>query len=97
MAPRFTRTILAHAREWFDKPKATWKELTPGNAKGTLVDDQRMLQVLAGPIGEFDRLREEGRFEIFARRATEDFGLPDPAILKEESWRVAASPSNSPK
>ena len=47
----------AHAREWFDKPKETWKELTPGNAKGTLVDDHRMLQVLAGPPREFDSLR----------------------------------------
>lgn len=81
----------AHAREWFDKPKATWKELTPGNAKGTLVDDQRMLQALAGPAGEFDQLREESRFEIFARRATEDFGLPDPSGLSEETWRVSAT------
>jgi hypothetical protein len=81
----------AHAREWFDKPKATWKELTPGNAKGTLVDDHRMLQALAGPVGEFNRLREEGRFEIFARRATEDFGLPDPLSLSEETWRVSAT------
>lgn len=81
----------AHAREWFDKPKETWKELTPGNAKGTLVDDHRLLQVLAGPAGEFDRLREEGRFDIFARRATEDFGWPDPASLNEEAWRVAAT------
>lgn len=81
----------AHAREWFDKPKETWKELTPGNAKGALVDDHRMLQVLAGPPGEFDRLREEERFDIFARRATEDFGLPDPNSQSEESWRVGAT------
>lgn len=81
----------AHAREWFDKPKVTWKELTPGNAKGTLVDDHRMLQVLAGPAGEFNQLRDEGRFDIFARRATEDYGLPDPKTLDEEAWRVAAT------
>jgi hypothetical protein len=81
----------AHAREWFDKPKETWKELTPGNAKGTLVDDHRMLDALAGPDREFDRLREEGRFEIFARRATEDFGLPDPQPLSEEAWRTAST------
>lgn len=81
----------AHARKWFDKPKDTWKELTPGNAKGTLVDDHRMLQALAGGPGEFDSLREEGRFEIFARRATEDFGLPDAKQLDEEAWRVAAT------
>jgi len=81
----------AHAREWFDKPKDTWKELTPGNAKGTLVDDHRMLQALAGPPREFDNLRQEARFDIFARRCTEDFGLPDPNELGEEPWRVAAT------
>ena len=81
----------AHAREWFDKPKETWKELTPGNAKGTLVDDHRMLQVLGGPVGEMDRLREDGRFDIFARRATEDFGLPAPKEISEEAWRIGAT------
>ncbi len=81
----------AHAREWFDKPKETWKELTPGNAKGTLVDDHRMLQALAGPPREFDSLRQEARFDIFARRCTEDFGLPDPKELGEEPWRIAAT------
>ncbi len=80
----------AHAREWLDKPKETWKELTPGNAKGTLVDDHRMLQVLAGGADEFKALRTEGRFDIFARRATEDFSLPDPLNADEEAWRVAA-------
>jgi hypothetical protein len=81
----------AHAREWFDKPMETWKELTPGNAKGALVDNHRMLLVLAGPKGEFERLRSEGRFEIFGRRATEDFGLPDPSTLAEDAWRVSAT------
>ncbi len=81
----------AHAREWFDKPKETWKELTPGNAKGTLVDDHRMLQALAGPPREFDSLRQETRFDIFARRCTEDFGWPDPKELGEEPWRIAAT------
>lgn len=81
----------AHAKEWFDNPKETWKELTPGSAKGTLIDDYRMLQVLAGETGEFDLLRQENRFDIFARRAQEDFGLPDPASLAEEEWRVAAT------
>ena len=81
----------AHAREWFDKPKETWKELTPGNAKGTLVDDHRLLQVLGGPGGEMERLREEGRFDIFARRSTEDFGLPDAKDMNEDAWRIAAT------
>jgi len=81
----------AHAREWFDEPKETWKELTPVTAKGTLVNDYRMFQVLAGEAGEFERLWEEGRFAIFARRAVEDFGLPDPTGQDEESWRVATT------
>jgi hypothetical protein len=50
-----------------------------------------MFQVLAGDAGEFDRLRAEDRFVIFARRATEDFGLPDPTDRDEGSWRVAAT------
>ena len=81
----------AHAREWFDKPKKTWVELTPGTAKGTLVNDRRMLQVLAGGHGGFEQLRQEQRFAIFARRAVEDFGLPDPRDQDEALWRVAAT------
>lgn len=78
----------AHVKEWFDKPKNTWKELTPGNAKGALVDDHRMLQVLAGQDGEFQSLKDENRFDIFARRAMEDFGLPNPSKFKEKNWRI---------
>lgn len=81
----------AHAREWFDEPKETWKELTPVTAKSTLVTDSRLLQVLAGGPGEFERLRQEERFGIFCRRAVEDFGLPDPAAQAEEAWRIAAT------
>lgn len=81
----------AHAKEWFDEPKTTWKELTPGSAKGTLMDDHRMLQVLAAGDGEFSRLEKEDRFAIFARRATEDFGLPDPTGMDEKGWRIAAT------
>jgi hypothetical protein len=81
----------AHAREWFDKPKKTWEELTPANAKSALVDDHRMLQVLGGTDGEFERLRSEERFDLFARRAVEDFGLPDPRSQDERAWRVAAT------
>jgi hypothetical protein len=81
----------AHAKEWFDKPRSTWKELTPANAKGALIDDHRMLEVLAGEVGEFEKLKQEDRFAIFARRAREDFGLPDPANVDEKNWRVAAA------
>ncbi|MFG0261516.1 MAG: hypothetical protein ACF788_03920, partial [Novipirellula sp. JB048] len=98
----------AHVNDWFDKPRSTWRELTPSNAKGTLVDDSRMLQVLAGPEGEFELLRQDDRFDIFTRRAKEDFGLPDPSQMDEKSWRIEslacllcteaanASPGNPP-
>ena len=48
----------------FDKPRSTWKELTPANAKGALIDDHRMLEVLAGEVGEFEKLKQEDRFAI---------------------------------
>ena len=80
-----------YAREWFDRPKSAWRDLTPGAAKGALVDDQRVLEVLAGEEGEFDRIREEERFSIFARRVVDDFGLPDPGGMDEDAWRVAAT------
>ncbi|MBI2481029.1 MAG: hypothetical protein HYV60_21060, partial [Planctomycetia bacterium] len=59
--------------------------------KGGLVDDHRLLETLAGEAGEFDRLRADDLFEIFARRATEDFGLPDPSGADEQAWRVATT------
>lgn len=82
----------AHARQWLDQPKEVWqKELTPSNVKGGLLDDHRMLEALAGEEGEFDRLRTDELFDIFARRAKEDFGLPDPSGMNEEAWRISAT------
>ena len=78
----------AHAREWFDQPESAWKELSPGVAKGSLVDDHRMLEALAR---EFDRFKEEDRFGIFARRALEYFVLSDPSEMAEENWQVGAT------
>ena len=86
------RSLLpVYALERFDSPKSAWKELTPGAAKGALVDDQRVLEALAGEEGEFNRLRKEDRFSIFARRAVEDFGFPDPSSMDENEWRVATT------
>jgi hypothetical protein len=83
--------LSAYAREWFDQPKDAWAELTPGNARGALIDDARMLQVLAGETGEFERLRTDGRFDFFANRAVKDLGLPDPTGKAEDLWRLAAT------
>lgn len=81
----------AQTRAWFAQPRSTWKELTPGNAKDALIAPERMLEILAGPSGEFERLKKEGRFALFATRAVEDFGLPEPQ--DEEQWRVRATAS----
>ena len=83
--------LAAQAREWFDKPRKTWDELTPGNAKGTLCSEDRLLQALAGPAGEFEALRHEGKFDVFARRVTEDYGLSDPRVLNETQWRIQST------
>lgn len=79
-----------HAREWFTEPKERWSELSPGTAKGALLDDERMFLALAGHEGAFAQLANEGRFEIFARRAVEDFGFPMPTEAAEASWRIAS-------
>lgn len=84
-------SILApHAREWFGHPKEAWRELTVGNAKGTLVSTDRILEVLGGPSGGFAELVREERFGIFSRRVVEEFGLPTPGVGDEAGWRVGA-------
>lgn len=90
MESEISPLLPTYAREWLDKPLATWAGLTPGHARGALVDDHRMLEAIAGPPGEFQLLHEEERFELFAGRATKDFGLPDPHTLDERPWRVAS-------
>lgn len=83
--------LAAHAKEWFGHPYSTWKELTPGNAKGTLMDDDMVLEMLATPGKQFDTLVAENRFSLLARRLTEDFGLPVPVDEKDaDGWRTNA-------
>ncbi|MFO0579209.1 MAG: PglZ domain-containing protein [Polyangia bacterium] len=80
----------AHTRTWFGQPRSTWKELTPNNAKDTLIAPERMLEILAGETGQFQQLEKEGRFQLFATRAVEGFGLPSPSGAEEELWRTKA-------
>ena len=80
--------LAAHAREWLDRPHSAWKELTLGNAKETLVDDQRVLEILATPGMPFDSLKTEGRFPVFIRRIVDDFGLPAPSENDPDGWRI---------
>jgi hypothetical protein len=80
----------AHAKEWIDRPRSAWRELTPGNAKSTLVDDDQVLAVLAKRGSPLADLVGADRLSILGRRVTEDFGLPALASTKDDDWRVAA-------
>lgn len=82
--------LAAHAREWFERPFSVWKELTPGNAKNTLMDDEAVLEMLAAPGKTFDGLVSANRFSLFARRLCEDFGLPTPTEKDADGWRLQA-------
>jgi hypothetical protein len=80
----------AHAKEWIDRPRSSWRELTPGNAKSTLVDDDQVLVVLAKTGVAIAEIIGSDRLSVFTRRVTEDFGMPAPAPAKDDDWRVAA-------
>ena len=80
----------AHTKEWLDQPKSKWKELTVGNAKETLVDDELILKVLASARTEFDSLIDSNKYPIFVRRVMEDFGLPEPHEMVKDSWRASS-------
>lgn len=82
--------LAAHTQEWLDRPRSAWKELTPGSAKGVLMDDGRMLEILATPGSDFDALVKEDRFSLFTRRVKEDFGLPEPKLTDADAWRIQA-------
>jgi hypothetical protein len=88
--PELAPLLPAHAREWLDLPKVTWKELTYGSAKGTLIDDDLILETLASSENDFTALTDGDRFGVFARRVTEDFGLPSPDHADPSGWRRKA-------
>lgn len=81
----------AHAKEWIDRPLTEWRELTPGNAKTTLVDDDLVLMALAKKGSPVEEVVGSERVRVLSRRATEDFGLPALDEGKSDEWRVAAT------
>lgn len=81
----------AHAKEWIDRPREAWRELTVGTAKSTLVDDDRILDALAHPGVSITEMIGKDRIGVFNRRVTEDLGLPTLREGKDDDWRVAAT------
>ncbi len=88
--PELEPLLKAHVREWFDRPRSAWNELTPGNAQGTLVDDELVFEYVTTPSLSFAKLQQEDRFTIFADRLVDDFGLPAPKATDADGWRTAA-------
>lgn len=81
----------AHAKEWIDRPREAWRELTVGTAKSTLVDDDRILSALAHAGTSIAEMIGRQRLGVFGRRVTEDLGLPAFTEGKDDEWRVAAT------
>ena len=86
--PELEPLLKAHVKEWLDRPRSAWNELTPGNAQGTLVDDELILEYLTTLGLGFEKLQADNRFPVFTRRLKEDFGLPEPAANDADGWRV---------
>lgn len=83
--------LAAHAKEWIDRPRTDWKDLTATTAKVTLVDDDRILEALASPGTPIADLIGNERVAVLTRRVTEEFGLPAPQPGKDDEWRIAAT------
>lgn len=83
----------AHAREWIDRPASDWRDLTPGLITAELVDEDCILEVLAGQGRELSDLLAAERIPVFARRVVDDYGLPSPADVPADEWRRKAMAS----
>lgn len=81
----------AHAREWIDRPRSAWRELTLGTATAALVDEDRILEAIARPGEPIAAVVGGDRLRVFGRRVTDEFGLPAVGAGKDDDWRVAAT------
>ncbi|WP_424357121.1 PglZ domain-containing protein [Methanocella sp. MCL-LM] len=81
--------LRAYVKEYFDKPKVAWKELI-GGADSKIVDDEKVLQVLASEGQSFEELLGNEVFPIFSRRVVDDLGLPQPDNKDADGWRIRA-------
>jgi hypothetical protein len=80
----FREDLLAYALAKVDEPLSRWKTITPDE----LISTELILATLADPGKPIeDRIGEEKR-NMFNRRVTADFGLPEPDIEQPDQWRV---------
>lgn len=99
--PDLEPLLSAHVKEWFDYPLEHWKDnLSKGQVKTSLIDDDLFLQILAAYGKPLDTFIAEDRIPVFNRRAIEDYGLPQlfDSKLKNntigsldlDQWRIQA-------
>jgi hypothetical protein len=80
----------AHAVEWIDRPRTSWRELTPGTAQSTLVDEAQILLALARRGTPLGTIIGPDRMPVFARRLRDHYGLTAPDGRTDDDWRAAA-------
>lgn len=74
-------------KEWLDKPKSHWKELTAGNVRDTIIDNEMILEILSD---KNPNLLSPEKQNLFTRRVIEELGLPDPTNTDPHIWRTRA-------
>lgn len=74
-------------KEWLDKPKSHWRELTTGNVRDTIINNETILETLTNK--DPSSLPQEKQ-SLFTRRITEELGLPDPTGTDPHIWRNRA-------
>lgn len=100
--PDLEPLLSAHVKEWFEYPLEHWKDnLSKGQVKTSLIDDDLFLQILASYDKPLDTFITEDRIPVFNRRAIEDYGLPQifdtklksnhPKVLDLDQWRIQAA------
>ncbi len=100
--PDLEPLLPAHVKEWFNYPLEHWKDnLSKGQLKTSLIDDDLFLQILASYGKPLDTFITDDRISVFNRRAIEDYGLPplfdnklknnNLGVLDIDQWRIQAA------
>lgn len=76
-------SVAAFALVQFKQPLSAWTNVTDRDT----CDDSCILDMIAGNVEVWDELQRTGRFAIFQRRVTQEFGLPPPEGKTIDEWQ----------
>lgn len=79
-------SVAAFALVQFKHPLSAWSNVTDRDT----CDDSCILDLIAGNAEVWDELQRTGRFAIFQRRVTQEFGLPSPEGKEIDEWQKRA-------